>query len=156
MRILSCARHSKSPNAPSVVITRPVPNAVITDTLTIEWAATDADGDDLLVEVLYSKDGATWQPLLVNSVVSSLSVATGQLASSQAGLVRVRVSDGFETTITDVGVSSLHRIVPRKRAFGSLRMERSTMMARTSCSWVHQTMWRTEPFLSRPWLGIVH
>lgn len=98
-------RHAltKSANAPTVTILSPLPGATLTDTVAIEWEASDVDNDPLRAEVLYSKDGSEWTSLLINSTATSTTVGTAALASSSAAKIRVRVSDGFDTTIIDVG-----------------------------------------------------
>jgi hypothetical protein len=70
-----------------------------TDTLTVRWSGSDADGDDLLYTIQYSRDnGQTWRTLDTNTPRTEMGVATARLAGTDgAGLVRVIATDGIQT-----------------------------------------------------------
>lgn len=64
----------------------------------VTWEAADADGDTLEAAVLYSADGGTsWLPLAIDLTGSSTSIDASTVAGSTQALIRVRVSDGFNT-----------------------------------------------------------
>lgn len=64
----------------------------------VRWSATDADGDALRANILYSRDGgASWTPLAVHQTGESFAVSLADIpvAEPGLGLVHVRVSDGL-------------------------------------------------------------
>lgn len=64
----------------------------------VRWSATDADGDVLRANILYSRDGgASWTPLAVHQMGESFAVSLADIpvAEHGLGLVHVRVSDGL-------------------------------------------------------------
>ena len=87
--------------APVVSITSPAGGETFPDgNLEVRWAASDADGDDLVHLVQFSPDGgSSWQGLqLVGSadpLVATIDVS--ELIEGRHGLVRVVSSDGFNT-----------------------------------------------------------
>ncbi len=75
------------------------------DNVTVKWAASDADPDDLLTyTVQYSNDnGATWQTVAVRSVENSLTFGTTLPGSTEqrgngSSLFRVIANDGLRTS----------------------------------------------------------
>jgi uncharacterized protein (TIGR03437 family) len=94
-----------SPNAPQVTITAPVANARwSTGQMPLQWKGTDADGDSLQYDVLYSSDGATtWSPLALGIPDTQFSVEVGHLATSDKTWFRVVALDGMNTGTADVG-----------------------------------------------------
>jgi hypothetical protein len=69
---------------------------------TIIWEATDADGDDLFFDLLFSPDqGRSWLPLAVRLGQASYALDIGQLPPTHDGLVRVIASDGFNATLDE-------------------------------------------------------
>ncbi len=99
------ATRSGSANPPVIsAITSPAAGQTIDSAMTISWNASDADGDALTYMVQYSNDGATWQTLTSNTVLTSLTVdgvdlLPGSPNPSMPNTCRVRViaSDGFRT-----------------------------------------------------------
>lgn len=92
---------------PTVAISQPTVGAVVNDTLNIAWSATDQDRSDRLSHTLqYSPDeGQTWRTLVANMPDSGTGVMSFNMSglqylpgSSQA-IVRVLVSDGYNTTV---------------------------------------------------------
>lgn len=88
-------------SAPVVTSLAPNGGEVIEgEELTIEWAATDADGDDLLYTVLYSNNnGSSWHALVSGvGPLETLTVDASLLPGCNAQcLVKVIASDGLNT-----------------------------------------------------------
>jgi hypothetical protein len=116
---------TRSPGAaaPAISLQQPAAGATISDTLAIQWNATDADEDDrLLFTVQYSSDsGTTWQTLVTNlpggpepAMTFNVSDLSG-LAGSAANAARIRVlaSDGYNTTIATSAGFTLSNRLPR-------------------------------------------
>ncbi len=93
----------RSPNIPAVTVTWPIAGQALTDTLDVRWSATDADGDTLLADVLYSgSNGESWVSLAASMEEQQVSLSTADLPSSDAALLRVRVNDGFNTAVAEI------------------------------------------------------
>jgi ligand-binding sensor domain-containing protein len=91
-----------SASAPVVQVTAPSggENVAANGTLTIEWQATDANGDTLHYTVRYSPDnGTTWTTLAVAIMGKQLSVPANTLPGSTTALIEVVATDGFNTGI---------------------------------------------------------
>ncbi|MCC6456031.1 MAG: IPT/TIG domain-containing protein [Caldilineaceae bacterium] len=96
-------------SVPQVTIQQPTNGAMIENSLTIQWTASDADeADKLLFTVQYSHDGGTsWHTLAINlpstpDPVNTLTLDDlGSLQGSETGAARIRVlaSDGYNTAI---------------------------------------------------------
>jgi hypothetical protein len=105
---------TRSPNAPSLAVSTP-PD----DPETLQWTATDADGDVLRYTVLYSYDGgASWSPIAVDVTRTSVSTRISRLAGGNSSMFRVLASDGFNTSSADTGTV----YVTRKAPFTSIRV----------------------------------
>jgi hypothetical protein len=91
----------RSANAPEVAVTE-VNSDVIragVRVTTAKWTATDADGDALTAKVDYSPDGGkTWKPLWFGPNAGVATLPASMMPSSAGGLIRVRVSDGYNLT----------------------------------------------------------
>ncbi|MCC7353194.1 MAG: hypothetical protein IT330_05495 [Anaerolineae bacterium] len=108
--------HSK----PSLAIQQPANGVVISDTLAIQWTASDPDpGDQLLFTVQYSYNGGVHWHTLVNDFPSSSTISNtlsladlGSLHGStgQTAIIRVIASDGYNTAIAN---SQLFSVVNR-------------------------------------------
>jgi hypothetical protein len=68
----------------------------------LRWGATDADGDALRANILYSHDGgASWTPLAVHQTAESFALSLADIPAAEfgvnggRGLVHVRVNDGL-------------------------------------------------------------
>ncbi|MEX1195621.1 MAG: hypothetical protein WD904_11220 [Dehalococcoidia bacterium] len=70
---------------------------------TLDWSASDADGDPLQYAVMYSPDdGDTWLPIEVDTTETEFTFDTSVLEGNEV-LVRVLASDGLNTTIETTG-----------------------------------------------------
>jgi hypothetical protein len=66
----------------------------------IRWEMWDADGDALTASVEFSPDnGKSWVPLAVHEHGAEIDLDTQQLQATPDALIRVLVSDGFNTTV---------------------------------------------------------
>lgn len=107
------ATRTPSANAPVVTILAPAVNSTLGESITLRWQATDADNDELLYSVNYSPDGGTtWLPILVEiagdlasdiTTVTLESPETFPGSGGNNGQLRVIASDGYNTTIAEVG-----------------------------------------------------
>ncbi len=87
-------------NAPQVEITSPQAGDRWEGGMqSVEWNASDADGDTTTVAVHYSPDGGqVWLPLDIGLQQDQLEVDSSQIESSDNTVIRVLASDGFNTT----------------------------------------------------------
>jgi hypothetical protein len=100
-QVLSSAAISPHPPAISNVTLQGAPNPV-TGTVTLSWTASDPDGDPLLFDVLYSRDGgASFQPHHLNISTTSVPVDTSFLGGSDNAVLRVVANDGSQTAHAD-------------------------------------------------------
>jgi hypothetical protein len=92
-----------SANPPAITLTLPVNGAVLTGTqVTVSWNATDPDGDPLVYNIDYSKDGgATWQPLSGQLLSELITLDLTQLPGSTQAKFRVWASDGVNTAFAE-------------------------------------------------------
>ena len=91
-----------SPNPPEVsnVMLLNPPNPVDGD-VTLQWTATDADGDPLSFDIFYSVDGGTtMKPLVMGTTDNSVTIDTSTL-SGGTGIFHVSVNDGVHTETAD-------------------------------------------------------
>ena len=97
------ASQSATPNPPRVQVLFPNGGENIkTESVTVEWKGSDLDGDQLTYNVEYRSDGgATWQTLVVDWPNTTLAIERKFLAGTNNGLIRVQVSDGFNTAIDE-------------------------------------------------------
>lgn len=73
----------------------------VADTATLAWDASDADGNALEVDVLYSRDGGTsFQPVELGVSGANVAIDTKRLGGGQA-IFRVVVSDGANSAQAD-------------------------------------------------------
>ena len=61
---------------------------------TLTWQATDADNDDLTVDILYSADGEIFEPLQFGIRGNSATIDTSRLPGSDTAIFRAIASDG--------------------------------------------------------------
>lgn len=99
----------RSPTEPEVAAFTVAPAAVgpigfdpsvdpLVGALRAEWSVSDADGDALLVDLLYSPDGGSaWFPVAVGLAESAFEFDTANLPASRgrSGLFRIDVRDGL-------------------------------------------------------------
>jgi len=99
---------TKSPNSPILLVSTP-PD----DPTTLQWTASDSDGDELHYLVLYSNDGGTsWSPLAIDISGTSLDTNASHLSGSENAMFRVLASDGLNTTVADTGPVKVTRKPP--------------------------------------------
>ncbi len=89
--------YTASAHAPKVHVLFPNGGQSFGDgTIPVQWEGSDEDGDELTYNVQYSRDGGlTWNALAVALSGTNLVVDFNQLGGTASGLIRVRVSDGF-------------------------------------------------------------
>lgn len=90
------ATHTLSANAPTIsnveLVNAPNP---VTDTVTLQWQASDPDGDPLMYDVYYTADGgATYTAYALALSVNSVQLDTLQMAGSSFAHFRVTANDG--------------------------------------------------------------
>ena len=97
------AARAVSANAPTVAVVTPAGGEIVDSAgLTVNWSASDADGDALVATVLYSRDGgASYAPLRLHLTGSSVVIPLAELGGTTQGKVRVIVSDGVNTGQAD-------------------------------------------------------
>ncbi|MEM7342696.1 MAG: cohesin domain-containing protein [Chloroflexota bacterium] len=85
---------------PEVSLTFPQGGDRLTGQQTITWQATDADGDSLFYDLLYSPDsGQSWLPLAIRLTAPHYTFNANQLSPTVDALIRVIAHDGFHTAI---------------------------------------------------------
>ena len=88
-----------STNAPVVsnVALQGAPSPV-TGVVTLNWNASDADGDPLTYDVYYSRNGGTsFQPLSLGLTATTTQIDTSKLGGSGTAILKVTASDGVNT-----------------------------------------------------------
>ncbi len=96
-KTLSTLKASSSP--PKITVTYPNGGETLDGEQMITWQASDADGEPLVYDVLYSLDkGQSWSPLAVRLTQSNYAFNTRQLSSGDNALIQVIASDGFYST----------------------------------------------------------
>lgn len=91
-----------SGHAPTVTILSPNGGQSLGRSATIQWSASDADGDPLTATVLYSADGgANWHAVASDVATTSADVDLLGLPGGSQALFRVLVSDGFYSAVDD-------------------------------------------------------
>jgi len=113
------AERSRSPNAPNIQVTKPgFLESWGESPKTIEWQASDADGDSLVFTVQYKAgSGADWITLGVNLEGNSLQVRPQLLpgANSFNAQIRVFASDGFNSSFDDSAIFNVQGKSPMVR-----------------------------------------
>jgi hypothetical protein len=88
-----------SSNRPTLQVTRPAPGETWGARATIAWKAADPDNDKLTYTVFYSPgDNQLWVPIATDVTDSSATIDTALLVGSRTARVRVRATDGVNTT----------------------------------------------------------
>ncbi|MGD2178680.1 MAG: PPC domain-containing protein, partial [Anaerolineae bacterium] len=91
-----------TPSAPDLTL-HPVAG-ILPEELVVSWTAYDADEDALSADVSLSQDGGTtWQPLTVGVAGSQSAFDTSLWPETGQGMLRVQVSDGFNTAMDVTG-----------------------------------------------------
>lgn len=96
-------------NPPTVAIQQPAGGALIDNSMTIQWTASDPDVDDrLLFTVQYSHDnGASWHTVALNlastpdpsNTLTLTDLGSLHGSAPNAALIRVLASDGYNTAL---------------------------------------------------------
>lgn len=92
------ATRARSANPPEVTLVTPNGGEqVVAGDVTVEWQATDADGDALSYALQYSADdGASWKTIAVGLTSTTIAIPWATLAGTSAARMRVEASDGFD------------------------------------------------------------
>jgi outer membrane protein assembly factor BamB len=95
-----------SANPPTVTVSYPNDGETLGQLETVIWSGSDDDGDPLTYALLYSADnGASWTTVATEitgtTPTISYTMRTDELAGSDAGRIRVLVSDGVNTAWDD-------------------------------------------------------
>ena len=99
-RVLATIKVSR--NAPVVRLITPNGGERWSGFQKVAWEAGDVDGDPLSFSLLYSPSGGkTWQPVAAGLSGNSYQINTALLQGSNAGLLRIIVTDGFNTAQDD-------------------------------------------------------
>ena len=108
---------NRSPAAPQIAVTSPAAGtSVSAEMVTLEWSATDADGDTLSFDVAYSVDGgATYTTVAAGLRETRLEVPRSRLAGSSRARVRIIGSDGTRSSTAESAVFSVANNAPRLR-----------------------------------------
>ncbi len=102
-----------SSNPPVVDIVTPSGGEILAENaeITLQWMASDPDGDELIFDVYYSADGgATYAPLETAISETELSWPTVLAQGSTSGLIKVVASDGFNSA---EAVSNFFSVEPK-------------------------------------------
>jgi uncharacterized delta-60 repeat protein len=94
---------SRSPSAPTARLIAPAGGARLRGEkpVTVRWQAADADGGTPSVSVEYSADaGMTYDTVAQAQGSEQVVLPAGVLASSPRARLRLRITDGFNTTVT--------------------------------------------------------
>jgi len=85
---------------PSITVASPNGGEILaSDTITVTWNASDADGDNLFFNVQYSADnGSSWDMVAMNIQDSQAFIDRDNIRGSSQALVRVYASDGIHTS----------------------------------------------------------
>ncbi len=102
------ASRTVSPKAPMLRVVAPAGGESFDQSMTLTWEAADGDGDPLLFNFQYSRDqGQHWQTFLSsypkmtagNQMTLALADINEFPATTTGSLIRIAVSDGFNTTL---------------------------------------------------------
>ncbi|MGB2895184.1 MAG: LysM peptidoglycan-binding domain-containing protein, partial [Anaerolineales bacterium] len=95
------ATRTVTPNQPQLTLTTPNGGEVWKQgsSYTVRWEADDADGDELTYTLALSTDaGVTWTSIGFNLIETQYKVDTSTLAEGSKYLLRVRATDGVNST----------------------------------------------------------
>lgn len=92
---------NKTPNAPTLNLTKNLTGILINNNFTIEYNSTDADGDTVEYAILISSDdGSNYTTLDIDYPNSSFNVNTSGFTESQNYKLKVLATDGINTNTT--------------------------------------------------------
>ena len=97
-------RRNLSAHAPEIHITSPTTGTMVdSDELTLQWNASDLDGDALRYTVDLSSDGgATWSTAGYNLDATTLTLSTTSIHGATNAMLRVTASDGMQMSSDQV------------------------------------------------------
>lgn len=102
-----------SNHAPAIRILEPAGGTTLVGRQTIVWEGSDADGDLLTYDLLYSPDGGRlWLPLAVQLRDTRYSFHTSQIPATAEGRLRLIARDGFNTATTELSDSVVVQAPP--------------------------------------------
>ncbi|MDY7079955.1 MAG: hypothetical protein SXV54_24000, partial [Chloroflexota bacterium] len=109
--------HTLSANPPAISdVALQGASSPVSGTVTLAWTASDADGDSLSFDILYSADGGTsFQPVQVGVISDSTQIDTTQLAGSTSAILRVVACDGVHTAQDDTDPFTMANKPPQPR-----------------------------------------
>ncbi len=96
----------RTANTPTVTVTSPISNTAITSTLTINWMASDPEGDELRTYIGLSKDGGLFWSSIASNISTTLTntfTITSTGFPSGTLMLELLVSDGMNTSETVIG-----------------------------------------------------
>ncbi|MBI4893351.1 MAG: choice-of-anchor D domain-containing protein [Acidobacteria bacterium] len=91
------------PAAPSVQITSPQAGARWSGNSTVQWTASDPDGDALTYSVAYSTDGQSYLPLAIDLTATRYAFDSAHLLGGAPVYFRVTATDGINSTAATAG-----------------------------------------------------
>ncbi len=96
---------SPSATPPQVALTYPNMGEPLRGRQTITWEASDADGDPLTYDLLYSHNGGqSWTPIATGLEQNRYTFDAAQLTASHQARIRVFANDGFHTRMDETDV----------------------------------------------------
>ena len=104
------AERAVSAHAPVVEVTSPGSGAswAADGEYTIEWTASDDDGDSLWFDVAFSRDnGTTWKVITTRLEETHLDVSGDQFPGTEEAMLQVFASDGLLTSQATAGLFSI-------------------------------------------------
>ncbi|MFX1569504.1 MAG: hypothetical protein ACFFCV_14180 [Promethearchaeota archaeon] len=88
--------------APSVVITTPNGGEIIKESITVEWSASDSDGDSLTYALAYNDGGIGWHLISANLTGNSYNWDVSNFPYSNSILLKVIAYDGYGGVSEDI------------------------------------------------------
>jgi hypothetical protein len=108
------AERAVSANAPSVNFAALDAKETAAATITLNWTASDLDGDALSYALFYSADaGQTWRTIATDLTATSYTLDTTRLAGSSQAQLRLLATDGVNTSATLSGLFSVSPKAPQ-------------------------------------------
>ncbi len=102
-----------SANAPTVTVSTSGSGVDAGDPVRVTWSGADPDADSLTYELLYSGDGGvSWLPVTGLITDTTYLLDRSGLPGGDQSLVRVRVTDGVNTSQADSALFSVNRKAP--------------------------------------------
>lgn len=86
-------------NAPNVQVDSPNGGETLSnDSITVDWTASDPDGDPLTYHIQFSQDGgANWELVKQGLEGNSTTLSRANLPTTSQGMIRVRATDGIHS-----------------------------------------------------------